>query len=308
MVQADRGAGQVVEQRLHALMEQRHPMLHAGMAPPIRDRQVNRVRGRRLAEQFAPAGSKTADRIRVERHFRHRPEGQPLPAIGTALRRWVEDADQLDRVAEQVEANRLGLAGRENVDNAAAHGVFAGFHHRAGTPIAGGLQEAGQLLRLHRAASAQLQAGAGERGTRRHALHQGIHCGQHDARPGGHLQQARQRGDALGDQRRIGRHTVIRQAVPGREPQHFRLRRDERQRLRQPCHARIVAGDVQHRAGEFAAATGEQESVPTLGGAEYRGGCHGAHIPPAPLVGGGWGEGLPAMRPPAIATRWPGLC
>ena len=45
VVQADRGARQVVQQRLHRGMEQRHPVLHAGMAAAVGDRVVDRVVG-----------------------------------------------------------------------------------------------------------------------------------------------------------------------------------------------------------------------------------------------------------------------
>ena len=58
---------------------------------------------------------------------------------------------------------------------------------------------------------------------RRHALHQRVDRGQHDARRGGRLQQARQRGDALADQFRVGRDAVVGQAVPGGKAQHARV-------------------------------------------------------------------------------------
>ena len=183
MVEADRGAGQVVEQRLHPLVEQRHPVLHAGMAPAVArstDRSGRRPpAGRTVSRQperkraIASGSSGTSETGRRIRRWR-------LSAL-----RWVagsKHADRLDRVAEQVEPHRIGLAGREDVDDAAAHGVFAGLHHRAGAAVAVGLQEAGELLRLHGAVGAQFQAGAGERRARRHALHQRVHRGQHDAR------------------------------------------------------------------------------------------------------------------------------
>ena len=46
--------------------------------------------------------------------------------VGAALRLRVEAADRLQRVAEEVEAHRLLRARREEVEDAAAHGVFAG--------------------------------------------------------------------------------------------------------------------------------------------------------------------------------------
>ena len=79
--------------------------------------------------------------------------------------RWVAGskiADQLDGVAEQVEPHRIGLAGGKDVDDAAAHGVFARLHDRAGAAIAAGFQEARELLGLHGAVGAQLQAGTAQ--------------------------------------------------------------------------------------------------------------------------------------------------
>ena len=300
VIQADRGARQIVEQRLHPFVEQRHPVLHARMSAAVRDRQIDRILGRRLAEDVPPARAEAGDRIRVERHFGHRPQGQALPAIGAALGAGIEDADRFDRVAEQVEPHRIGLAGGEDVDDAAAHGVFARLHHRAGAAIAVGFQEARQLLRLHRAVGAQFEAGAGERGARRHALHQGVHRGQHDARTGWLLQQARQRGDALRHQRGIGRHAVVGQAVPGGEAQDLRLRHHEGQRLGQPRHARVVARDVQDGPGELATAAGEQEGVPALRGRRrpvWRSSHACSPQPPAARGGGGLCTGLALHAP-----------
>ena len=282
VVQADRGARQIVEQSLHPIMEQRHPVLHAGMSSALRDREVDRILGRRLAEHVAPARAEAGDRIGVERHLRHRPKGQALSAIGAALGGGIEDADRLDGVAEQVEPHRIGLTGGKDVDDAAAHGVFARLHDRAGAAIAAGFQEARELLGLHGAVGAQLKAGTAKRGPRRHALHQRVHRGQHDARTGRLLQQARQRGDALRHQCRIGRHAVVREAVPGGEAQHFRFRRDEGQRLRQPRHSRVVARYMEDGTRKLTTTAGEQEGVPTLGGAEDRCGGHRSPPPPSP--------------------------
>ena len=55
-------------------------------------------------------------------------DGQPLQLPGRALRVRIEGPDRFQRVAEEIEPDRLRGARREEVDDAAAHRVFAGLH------------------------------------------------------------------------------------------------------------------------------------------------------------------------------------
>ena len=249
VIQADRGAGQIVQQGVHAIMEQRHPVLHARMAAAVGDGQINRIGSRILAEQVPPAGAEAGDAVFAQRHFRNRPQDQFFPFAGASLAGGIEHLDGLDGVAEHIEAYRFRLPGREDIHDPAAHGVFARLHHGAGAAITVGLQERRQHFRFYRPAGLQLQAGIGEHRAGRHALHQRIDGGEHDARLGRRFQQPRQGGDPLGHQRRIGRNPVVWQAVPGRKPQNLDLRGEERQRFGQARHPGIVAHDVQYRAG-----------------------------------------------------------
>jgi hypothetical protein len=131
VVEGDGSAlAQMVEQRLHRLVEEAGPVLHAGVLAAGGDGDVERVVGRRGAEQLAIGGAEAADRGLVEEDLADRPQDQPLDALPAALAAGVEAADVLDLVAEQVEPNGIGLAGREQVDDAAAHGVLAVLHHR----------------------------------------------------------------------------------------------------------------------------------------------------------------------------------
>ena len=107
VVEADRGAGQIVEQRLHPLVEQRHPVLHAGMPPPFGDRQIDRVLGRRLAEQLAPAGAEAGDR-RPCRAAPRRPGAGSGAGARSALR-WVPGSKM--RIDSMVSPNRSSRTG-----------------------------------------------------------------------------------------------------------------------------------------------------------------------------------------------------
>jgi hypothetical protein len=181
-VQAHGGAGQVVEQRLHMVVEQTGPMLHARMPPPRADRGIERVFRRRIAEELAVCCPEALDRGLIEKDLAHRAQCQPVQRGAAALRPGVEPADALDLVAEEVEPHRLALPGRKQVQDAAAHGVFAGLHHGAGAVVAVGIKEARDVLDIRPPALAQQQRRALEGRARRHLLHQGVHRGQHDAR------------------------------------------------------------------------------------------------------------------------------
>jgi hypothetical protein len=245
-------------------MEQRHPVFHTRMAPPVGDRQIQRVLRRVLSEQVAPSRAEPRGRLLVQRHFRHRPQRERLALARAALGRGIEHPDRLDGIAEQVQPHRIRFAGREDVDDPATHRIFARLHHRAGTPISVCFQEFCQLLRLHVAVDRQLHAGAGKRRAGRHALHQRIHRRQHDPWPGRLFQQPGQRRDPLRHQSRIRRHTVVWQTIPRRKAEHLRLRHHECQCLCQPGHPRVIAGRMQHAACVFAPPLGQQECIPAF--------------------------------------------
>ena len=63
----------------------------------------------------------------VDRH-----EIERAQLVGGALGLGIEAADRLQRVAEEIEPHRLGHAGREQIDDAAAHRIVAGLAHRRG--------------------------------------------------------------------------------------------------------------------------------------------------------------------------------
>ena len=107
VVQADRGARQVVQQRLHALVEQRHPVLHAGMAAAVGDRLVHRVVGGAAGSNSSrQAERKRAIDVAVERHLGDRAQRQ---APRLAPLRWVAGSNT--RIDSMVSPNRSSRTG-----------------------------------------------------------------------------------------------------------------------------------------------------------------------------------------------------
>jgi hypothetical protein len=116
----------MIEQALQPLLEQRQPMVEPGQASPFRHRLVERIAGRAGAEQLAIARAEALDRGLVEQRLGGGEEDEAFDRADCALGGGIEPAHRLDLVPEEVEPKRFGLAGREEIDQAAAHGIFAG--------------------------------------------------------------------------------------------------------------------------------------------------------------------------------------
>ena len=115
----------MVEQGCQPLLEQRQPMVHARLPPPFADRLIQRVAGRLRAEDFAVARPEALDRRLVEQGFGGGEQLQRLGGPQAALVGGVEAADALDLVAEEIDAQAILLARREQVEQAAAHRELA---------------------------------------------------------------------------------------------------------------------------------------------------------------------------------------
>src|SRR5438309_9911944 len=117
----------MVEQNLQPLLEQRQPMVDAGQAAPLGNRLVDRIAGRGGTESFAVARAEALDAVFVEQGLGSGEEGEAASLVaGRALRAGIEAANALDLVAEEIEAQAFALAGREEIDDAAAHRELAG--------------------------------------------------------------------------------------------------------------------------------------------------------------------------------------
>src|SRR5947209_13798501 len=98
-------------------------MLHAGLTPPGADRFVERVVAAGPAELLAVARPEAVDRSVIKEDLADRPQNEFVDSAGGALAQRIEAADAFQRVAEEVEPDRLFRSGGVQVDDAAAHRV-----------------------------------------------------------------------------------------------------------------------------------------------------------------------------------------
>ena len=169
VVGRDHSLRAVVEQRLQVLVEQRQPVLHADMALAFRDRLVEPVVAG-VAEQLAVAAAESCDAVLGQQHLAHRQQHDFLARAGRALAHRIERADLLQHVAEQVDAQRLCGARREEIYQTAADGELARLHHGLGAAIAVLRQERRQPGGIDRLAFLQDDRGLGVKAARRNLL------------------------------------------------------------------------------------------------------------------------------------------
>ena len=218
------------------------------MPPPGADRDVERVLGRRRAEQLAPARCGSGRSTSASRNTS--PTGRSDSRSSASPLRWVPVSKRrMPSISSPNRSSRTGSgspAGNRSMMPPRTR-VLARLHHRAGAVVAIGLQEGGQRAPAAPAPPRfSSMRGAGEGLPRRHLLHQRVDRGEQDARPRARLQQPRQGRDPLGHDLRVGRDAVVGQAVPGREAQHLdvRARRSRAPPPAAPCG---------HRRGRHAA-------------------------------------------------------
>ena len=234
----ERRAFEIIERRLHLFVEELQPMLDAARAAALANRLVERVVGRGRAEGGDIAGAEQADGVGGELEFRHRHEIERAQLSRRALGFRVEGTDRFQRVAEKVEPHGFRHAGREQIDDAAADGVFAGLAHGRGAVETVELKPFGDPGHGNDIAGRGRKRLMRQGLARRHALEHGIDGCKQDRRALAPLdaRKPRQRRHALRHHAGVRRHAIVRQAIPGREFQHLDLGREESKRARQRRH------------------------------------------------------------------------
>ncbi len=88
-------AVEIIEQRVHPLLEERQPMLHAGMAPSLGDRFIELVVALGRAERRDIAHAEAADGFGGELEFGDRHQVEPAHVQMRSLGLGIEGADRL---------------------------------------------------------------------------------------------------------------------------------------------------------------------------------------------------------------------
>ena len=203
--------------------------------------------------------------------------------IGAALGLGIEAADRLQRIAEEVEPRRIVNTGWVQIDDAAAHRIFAGFAHRRGADEPVEFEPAHDAVHGQHIAGRRRQPLPGHNGASRHALNHRVDGGKQDRRPRLRpgllleVSEARQCRHALGHEAGVGGGAVIGLAIPGREFQHADIWREEAERAGELRHAAAVAANhKQAGRGRFwlsrnrACEIGEHQPLGAIGDARER--------------------------------------
>ena len=244
------------------------------MAAAFADGLVQRIVALGRAELGDIAHAEAADGVGDELEFRDRHQVERAHVEQRALGLGVEGADRFQAVAEEVEPDRLFEAGRKQIEDAAAHGVFAGLAHGRGAVVAVVLEPGDDGVHRHDIAGRDRQRLRRDQLARGHALHDGVHRGQHDQRlvAAGERCQPRQRGQALRQNAAMRRDAVIGLAIPGREGQHRQIGGEELQRAFELLHPGAVAADHGKADGRLlrprrdgAGEIGDDEALGALG-------------------------------------------
>ena len=218
-------------------------MFHARLAPAVGHCLVDGIAGSGGPELLAVAGAEALDAVLVEQRLGGRHQRKGIGLSGRALVGGVEPPHGLDFVAEEVEADRIGLSGRKQVDDRAADGEVAGIVNGVAALVAVGGQQRRQHVALDPFTLRQppRELAHPERGYQ--PLGGGIGRGDQQLRRRARDLQGMQRRHPFCHDPQRRRGAVVGQAVPGGEGEDLDLGREDRHRVGQRAHRRFVGGD-----------------------------------------------------------------
>ena len=146
------------------------------MVLPGADRGVEWIVGGH-AETLGVAGAEAGDRGTIEGRLAGGYKRETLGLAAGALGQRVEAAHRFERIAKQIETNRLRLAGREDVDEAAADRVLARFADGSGARVAVAREIVGERTAIDAFAGIGVKDRAAHGVGGRHALQGGVDRG-----------------------------------------------------------------------------------------------------------------------------------
>ena len=244
-VQHDGRVGaKVVEHRRRVVEEQRQVVLDAGGRHAIAHVLVDAALGRIALQQLAPAVAELGARIVVHRELAAGQQAHFGHGVEAALRVGIEGADRVNLVVEQVHAIRHVRAHREQVDQPAAHGVFAMAHHLRDVGVARQRELRAQLGFVELLLGLEVEGVAREERGRSHAVERRRRGHQHHVDLA--LRDAPERGQALADQVLMRRKRVVGQGFPIGKHGAAQLGREECHLVDQAARVRRIGGDDGH--------------------------------------------------------------
>ncbi len=246
-VQDQLGAcGQIVKQRRRLVEEERQIVFDTGGRHAVADVLVHRGAARIAFEGLAPAAARGAACGFVERKFAAGQQADFWYRVEAALGIRVEGADGFDLIVEQIDPVGQRRAHRKQVDQPAAHAIFAGAHHLTDVFVAGQGQLGLELGLIELVALRERKRIGGHIGGRRHPVQRG--GGGHQQDVAAAFAEVVQGGQALGHQVLVRREGVVGQGFPVGQQAHAGLGREISEFVLQPLGIRRIGADHgQHR-------------------------------------------------------------
>lgn len=247
MLKRYRRAGEVMEKCLHFLMEKRCPMLHALMFPSCADGFIERIIQPGGTEHLAIIPAKAGDGLFIERGLCGGREFNPLDALDSALAFNHETAGAFQHIAEEIQPHRGFGPWREDINDPAPKREITRLSHSGCTVETGAAEIIGQRLHIHPRPDRGRPASALHRGEGRDAERGGIYRGEDDGRSIETIRQCRESRHSLRADFGIGGDTIIGRAIPCREAQHGKVRREKGKRIGHCRRAPVIPRNMQHR-------------------------------------------------------------
>ena len=234
---------QMIEQGRQLLFEQGKPVIDSSDPAPVRNRLVDRIAGRGGAEPLAIGGAEALDAVFVEQGFRGRQQSEAFDPVDASLGGGIEAAHAFDLVAEEIQPERFRLARREEIDQAAPDRELSGIANRLGSSISVRLEQSGQPVDSHPLPRGQSGDKLADPERRQGSLEHRVHRRDEKLGPGLLALEGVEGREPLGRRAKRRRASIVGEAVPGGEAQHFELGREIAGRIGKRPHRRFVGRD-----------------------------------------------------------------
>ena len=262
-VQTEQGIGrEVIEQAGGGLKKQRQVILNACRSQAVADILVELAFRSVALETVTEILAEARNTGLVERKFTRRQQTDFLDGINAALGVDVKRADGLDLVVKQVDAIRQRAAHREQIQQAAAHAVFAGRHHLAHGAVTRQRHLSTQRVQIEFLALFQEKGIGTQIAGRCQAIQRSRH--RHDGHIALSLRNLIQRCQSLGHQILVRRKVVVGQGFPVRQQIHLQRGRKPADFCQQALRIERVGGEHHQRAG-LCCQLGQRQSVGRAG-------------------------------------------